>query len=112
LYRGYNIMLYGTACTNGVPGVWKPAMYDCTVDAGASNTNISGTVINGVADAGYGGGSFNGDVFEWEFAIDRGKTGLSGRNHTNICVAFCSGTNSPYLIMTSIHGIELDLVNE
>ena len=112
LYRGYNIMLYGTACTNGVPGVWKPAMYDCTVDAGASNTNISGTVINGVADAGYGGGSFNGDIFEWEFAIDRGKTGLSGRSHTNICVAFCSGTNSPYLIMPSIHGIELDLVNE
>jgi hypothetical protein len=111
-YRGYNVMLYGTACTDGVPKPWHPALYNCTVDAGASNTNINGSVVSGVADAGYGGGSFDGDILRWEFIIDRGKTELTGRTHTNVCVAFCSGTNSPYLIMPSIHGFELDLQNE
>ena len=110
-YRGYNVMLYGTACTDGVPGLWNPALSNCTADAGAGNTNINGTVVNGVSDAGYGGGSFEGNILRWEFVIDRGKTGLTGRTHTNLCVAFCSGTNSPYLIMPSINGFELDLEN-
>ena len=108
-YSGYNVMLYGEACVNGVPGEWKPTIYDCTEAAGASDTKISGSPIDGVSDAGYGGGTRNGDILEWEFIIDKSKTGLYGRTSTNICVTLCSSTSSPYTIMPSIAGFQIDL---
>mgnify|MGYP007070248294 CR=1 FL=1 len=108
-YRGYNLMLYGKACTGSVPGEWRPSCYDCTVDAGASNTNFRGELLEDVLDAAYGGGSVDGDILQWEFIIDKSKVGLFGRTTHNICISFCDSPNSNNTMMPSISGIVIDL---
>lgn len=108
-YKGYNVVLYGSACTNGTPGVWKPDLYNCTEADGAAVTNIRGTKNEDIRDAGYGGGSVDGDIFQWEFVIDKAKTGLLGKSHTNVCISFCDSPSSNNTMMPSTHGFEIDL---
>ena len=86
-YPYFDLMLYGAVGSEDNL-VWKPALHEPAVQWG--NPAI-GTKKETPADAGYGEGSFESNVFKYSFIIDRRVVGLRHLSSAVVGVCFDNG---------------------
>lgn len=100
---GYDLLLRGSAATDGRPHVWKPELRRL------SGGNNFGTADASVSEAGTGEGQVLSKTFKYKFSISRAALGLEKATVVHLGISLDAGAYNTNVVIPSRAGYALEL---